>query len=311
MSPRDKIIGVGRAEIGERENPPNSNRTKYGVWYGMNGVPWCAIFVSYVFDRTGYPLGKIDSDKGFHYCPSAFNFWRRNQNLTSDPQTSDIALFDWRGNGICDHVGIFVRWIDQSAGIFESLEGNTSLNNQSNGGTVMLRRRNKGQVRAFVTPAVLGNPSILANDSMIKIGDRDSKVAQLQYLLHQLGHDLKIDGFFGPITERIVKSVQQQKNLLSTGVVDDGFLEILKGELEFKKLSVKKFQSGTFLKLGDFGAAVVELQTLLNAKSTTSPLKEDGYFGRMTLNRVKEFQKKEGIKVDGIVGPETFSRLMN
>ena len=30
--------------------PPGSNRTMFGRWFGVDGVPWCAIFVSYCFD---------------------------------------------------------------------------------------------------------------------------------------------------------------------------------------------------------------------------------------------------------------------
>ena len=43
---RKEIIQRAAAEEGTTENPPNSNKTKYGEWYGLNGVPWCAIFVS-------------------------------------------------------------------------------------------------------------------------------------------------------------------------------------------------------------------------------------------------------------------------
>ena len=54
------IVETAIAEVGYTENPPNSNRTKYGEWFGFDGVPWCGMFVSWVYAKAGYPLGNID-----------------------------------------------------------------------------------------------------------------------------------------------------------------------------------------------------------------------------------------------------------
>src|SRR5215217_6250015 len=35
--------------LGKSEHPAGSNQTPFGRWYGVDGVPWCAIFVSYCF----------------------------------------------------------------------------------------------------------------------------------------------------------------------------------------------------------------------------------------------------------------------
>jgi peptidoglycan hydrolase-like protein with peptidoglycan-binding domain len=35
--------------LGTAEDPPGSNRTPFGAWFGLDGVPWCNIFVSYCF----------------------------------------------------------------------------------------------------------------------------------------------------------------------------------------------------------------------------------------------------------------------
>lgn len=34
------------------ESPPGSNRNSITDWYGMNGSPWCAMYVSWLFDKT-------------------------------------------------------------------------------------------------------------------------------------------------------------------------------------------------------------------------------------------------------------------
>lgn len=56
------------------------------------------------------------------------------------------------------------------------------------------------------------------------------------------------------------------------------------------------------LRKGSRGNDVIDLQTKLN-------LQVDGIFGPITEEAVKEFQKANGIVADGIVGPETYSKL--
>ncbi len=58
----------------------------------------------------------------------------------------------------------------------------------------------------------------------------------------------------------------------------------------------------TTLKKGSRGADVVTLQKKLN-------LQADGIFGVLTEEAVKEFQRANGLTVDGIVGNKTWSKL--
>lgn len=37
----ETVIAIARGELGKTENPPGSNRTKYGEAFGWDGVPWC------------------------------------------------------------------------------------------------------------------------------------------------------------------------------------------------------------------------------------------------------------------------------
>jgi hypothetical protein len=63
------------------------------------------------------------------------------------------------------------------------------------------------------------------------------------------------------------------------------------------------------LRRGDRGAFVRELQQALVVHGR-SVGKIDGIFGRMTEAAVREFQRIEGLTVDGIAGPQTWARLM-
>lgn len=63
------------------------------------------------------------------------------------------------------------------------------------------------------------------------------------------------------------------------------------------------------LERGDKGDGVETLQKLL--REAGFDIEVDGNFGRGTRSAVRDFQKAEGIKVDGIVGRETWERLVS
>ena len=122
-----KIIQIAEKEIGYTELPVN--KTIYGKWFGLDGVAWCGIFVSWVFAKAGYPLGNIGYFKGYAGCDTAVAHFKKTGQITTDPQPGDIVFFDWQGDGRYDHTGIFVRFIDGEN--METIEGNTSDFNDS------------------------------------------------------------------------------------------------------------------------------------------------------------------------------------
>jgi peptidoglycan hydrolase-like protein with peptidoglycan-binding domain len=68
-----------------------------------------------------------------------------------------------------------------------------------------------------------------------------------------------------------------------------------------------KATQGTILTIGSQGAAVKELQEKLNALGYK--LTVDGIYGNKTADAVKDFQSKNGLRADGIVGPKTMEKL--
>jgi len=144
--------------IGIQEAPPNSNRTPFGVWFGVDGVPWCNIFVSYCFARgANYVLADdfkggrgagIYAGKGCSYVPTT-EAWLRATGMWLGrvaPAPGDIAIYNWDG-GEPDHIGIVAQYLGN--GEFEAIEGNTGIGNDSNGGQVMRRVRHLVQVNGF------------------------------------------------------------------------------------------------------------------------------------------------------------------
>ena len=140
---RDKIIEIAKAEIGyvEQKDSISGNLTKYGKWFGLDRVAWCAIFVSWVYWTVGKQLPRIGYLKGYAGCDTMYAYAKKNNLFTTDPKKGDIALFDFDGNGKWDHTGLFEEWTDKAKAIFETVEGNTSDRNASNGGMVLDRVR--------------------------------------------------------------------------------------------------------------------------------------------------------------------------
>jgi len=54
---------------------------------------------------------------------------------------------------------------------------------------------------------------------LVRKGDRDHPVKTLQHLLRARGHNVAVDGIFGPNTDAAVRAFQQQKGLAVDGIV--------------------------------------------------------------------------------------------
>ena len=149
----NKIVEIAEKEIGYKESPANSNKTKFGQWFGLDGVAWCAMFVSWCYHHAGKPLGNIGFVNGFAGCQSAVAHFKKTGEITKSPVAGDICFFDWNLDGRFDHTEIFVK--DLGTGYFETIGGNTAVGNDSNGGEVMRRRRALNSMVIFVHPKVL------------------------------------------------------------------------------------------------------------------------------------------------------------
>lgn len=71
----------------------------------------------------------------------------------------------------------------------------------------------------------------------------------------------------------------------------------------------RKTTTSPVLRRGQAGPSIKRAQQMLRGKKIKRAPKANGYFGRSTQQAVKRFQKKHGIKADGIVGSKTWSQL--
>ncbi len=129
----------------------------------------------------------------------------------------------------------------------------------------------------------------------LKKGDSGNEVYAIQYLLNHHGQSPATDGIFGPDTQSEVEDFQTLKNLSEDGIV---------GPETWEALIVT-------VKQGDTGPAVRAIQQLLKGKFGFNNVNVDGIFGPITLQAVKDFQTSKNIASDGIVGPNTWKKLIN
>jgi hypothetical protein len=134
FGPQDGVTGrralaEARRWLGTTESPPGSNRTPFGVWFGLDGVPWCNIFVSYCFSVGAGTIiaagfhGAGCTPRGCAYVPTT-EAWLRATGMwlgPVPPRPGDLAVYNWDG-GPPDHIGI----VESSDGdTFAAIEGNT------------------------------------------------------------------------------------------------------------------------------------------------------------------------------------------
>lgn len=153
---RQKAFQKAVSQVGVKESPRGSNQQKYGVWYTWNGVPWCAIFVSWCYAQAGSK--QVKKGARWAYTPfmlsdAKYGRYGLRAISPSEAKQGDIVLFDWNpsGGATADHVGFFDRWgTGHKFEKFHTIEGNTAIGNDSNGGEVMRRVRDIRQVAGFV-----------------------------------------------------------------------------------------------------------------------------------------------------------------
>lgn len=153
----EKALARAITQLGVKESPAGSNRVKYIEWWGKLEwghtvtFPWCFVFVSWCYNLEG-SRALNPRESRHRYCPYGVADARAGRYglvlaSTAGVRPGNIVLFDWDG-GVSDHVGLFEHWIAPRK-TFTTIEGNTSLGSNSNGGQVMRRERSIAQVECF------------------------------------------------------------------------------------------------------------------------------------------------------------------
>ncbi len=135
----------------------------------------------------------------------------------------------------------------------------------------------------------------------------------------------QVDGIFGSETENAVRAFQRIFDLTADGVVGKKtWYRISYIYVAVKKLAElnsegerPQYDDNAYpglLRLGDTGTAVQNLQFYLKNIAAFNPfvadLEIDGFFGSRTENSVLSFQRTYGLNQDGIVGEDTWNRIV-
>lgn len=146
MATSSTVLRQARKYLGLEENPRNSNRTRIGLKFGWNGVPWCAEFVCVCLLDSGFKFHKTASAP--YLCTELKSHgWK--QVAKSKAKAGDVVFFTWPGtSSTIDHTGLVEG--RKSDGRLITIEGNTTLSN-GNGG-VARKVRALSLVAAVVRP---------------------------------------------------------------------------------------------------------------------------------------------------------------
>lgn len=167
MTTANDVLKIAASQIGVCESPAGSNKTKYGKEFGMNGQPWCSIFLWWCFNHA--KAGKLyphnanaayAQDEIVSKCGGA---WVMKKNTRKDSRKAylknakagDIVTFDFGAmDGYRRHIGI----VESVSGDYLiCIEGNTSQRgSQSNGGMVCRQRRIYTSICVAARPAYTG-----------------------------------------------------------------------------------------------------------------------------------------------------------
>jgi len=131
-----------------------------------------------------------------------------------------------------------------------------------------------------------------------KKGDKSDEIKTLQARLKELGYiTFEPDGEYGNGTYAAVKQFQVKNDLVA-----DGYLGY-----ETQRILLSGDAKKNILSKGDEGDAVTKLQKKLVKLGYIN--KPTGYYGSDTVTAVKNFQKLNGLSVDGMAGAQTLTKL--
>lgn len=147
----NKILTYALKEVGVHEYPPNTNIVKYNTeYYGRevsgSAYPWCCVFQWSIFKNMNMSH-LFCNGKKVASCRVVHN--EMKNHVVKNPKKGDLVLFNFNSN-YPNHIGIIYDILED--GTIITIEGNTSLGNDINGGSVAKRTRNRKNVHSFIRP---------------------------------------------------------------------------------------------------------------------------------------------------------------
>lgn len=193
-----QVLNVARSQLGVVEG--RGNRTVYGKWYGMDGQPWCAMFVSWCANQ----VGALDIIPKHAYTPSGAAWFQARGRYGSTPKVGAIVYFQWPGMGRIAHVGIVEEV--RADGSIVCIEGNTDDAGSRTGGAVM-RKVRRANIHGYGYPNYAGSVN-----SPAAAKPRTDPANRAQVKAVQAAANVGVDGRWGPITDGAIDRVRHALN---------------------------------------------------------------------------------------------------
>ena len=135
---KQKAVAAALADADRHVHEEPVNRTPFGRWYGMDGVFWCCIYITYRLVHAGF--AGFERARFSSYCGDVRDAAKRHERglaITYEPERGDLVIYEEDG-----HIEFFVEWVKQGVS-FTAVGGNTSPGDgsPSNGGAVAVNVR--------------------------------------------------------------------------------------------------------------------------------------------------------------------------
>lgn len=158
----EKVLDIAKKYISVTEYPPNSNKVIFNTaYYGKevsgSAYPWCAVFIWYIFKEAGASDLFCGGGK-YAYTPSIANYYKQRGQSYQTPKVGDLVLFKFPGSNRINHIGIVEKVLASNR--IQTIEGNTSVGNNANGGAVMRRTRATTYVSCYCRPDYLKSTTV-------------------------------------------------------------------------------------------------------------------------------------------------------
>lgn len=228
--------------------------------------------------------------------------WAKKQgrfySYNTEPKYGDLVLFDFRGaHKKRQHVGIFVGG---NGSALTTVEGNTSVTSNDNGGAVMLRTRYRSQVVGYIRPAynTTQTAARLVSIAKSQIGVKESPAGSNKVKYNTWYYGSAVSGSDYPWCCVFVE-------WCFAALAGDIKIEI-GGDTVTVTLNV--------LSTGSTGPQVKTIQRILYARgikgSNGKAIAVDGEYGTNTAYAVKQLQKQLGLSQTGTVTADTWTRAL-
>ena len=327
-----KLLNVAFAEVGYMEkrsnrdldsktaNAGSNNYTKYGRdlmaalpeygdTYGLN-YQWCDQFVDWCFLKA---YGKTAAKKLLidwsAYTPTSAGYFKRVGRYDRTPSIG-APIFFHNSERIC-HTGIVYDFDDKYV---YTVEGNTSNGTAviSNGGMVCKKSylRSNSRIDGYGHPDYgmdtskgSTEPTGASTDMSVLAGQKFLNHYYGDVVKASIGHLLDEDNDFGPDTKNaclaVWKDVANRLYGAKLTIANHNFAN-----------SCKEVAKRMAVCYGCEGTLIWIYQTLLSAYGFYKD-SMDGAFGNNMDKAVKDFQKKNGLEVDGFLGADSVYALFN